>query len=465
MAWSSCCRREVGHAASRLMRGATVRLRHARGSVPGLMSSGHAHTVDRFARGPAGARLRLLEQFFYPEGWGGAELPRDLAVHLVRCGYRVEVICGSEQYVPVNGHAGPDPQQEGVHISRIPALPGTQDVHVRTALRQLWFCAWALPRLFLRRPPDLFISQTNPPLAVLVVALAARFWRKPCLLIAMDLYPEVLAAHGALAGRGWLRSLATVVFGWAFRSATRVVALGPVMAERIRAKGVVPARVVEISNWATGATGVVRGSHNRIRADLGLGDGLVLLYSGNLGLGHEFETLLRGFALARAQVRSLRLLFFGQGRRLADVQRLARELGLDSAVSFSGPVPASRLPELFGTADLGVVTLREGFEGLMVPSKLLGYMARGIPVLYVGPRSDADLLVRRHGCGISVRNGDAAAVAAAILEAHRHRERFVEMGRCGQSAYEHELAREPGLSRYESAVTACLGTDRVEPTP
>lgn len=402
----------------------------------------------------------LLEQFFYPDGWGGAEIPRDLAVHLARSGWRVDVICGTEQYAPVAGSVGADPRAEGVNIRRVPALPMGRDVRKCKALRQAWFCGWAALRLFLRRPPDVFVSQTNPPPAIPLVALAARIWRKPFILIAMDLYPEVLLEHGTIARGGMLARVATAVFGWAYRSASVVVALGPSMADRIRAKGVPEGKVVEIGNWATGDLGVIRGSANRLRTDLDLGDCFVLVYSGNLGVGHEFETLLRGVAIACEQVPTIRIVFFGSGARLSEVRQLVQDLGLEHRVNFGPVVPAERLPETLGLADLGVVTLRKGFEGLMVPSKLLGYMARGIPVLYVGPPSDASVLVSRHGCGLCVGSGESAAVARTIVEAYGNREKLTAMGRAGQQAYEAGMTRDQALSSYDDVLRRCLDAGR-----
>lgn len=369
-------------------------------------------------------------------------------------------MCGTEQYARIEGQEGPDPREEGVVIRRVPALPGGADVHRHRVLRQAWFCAWASAWLFLRRPPDLFVSQTNPPAAVPVIALAARLWRKPLILVAMDLYPEILIAHGTFARQPMLARAATAMFNWAYRAATIVVALGPVMRDRIRAKGVTDQQVVEISNWATGALGVTLGDDNRLRGELGLGDSFVLVYSGNLGVGHEFETLLRGIAMAREHVPALRLVFFGSGARLLDVRESTRALGLEGSVSFLPPVAAGRLPESLGLANLGVVTLRAGFEGLMVPSKLLGYVARGIPVLYVGPPSDTATLVQRHRCGFCVPNGDAEGIARVIITAYADRERLAAMGRAGQEAYERGLAREHALVRYEEVFRRCLELHR-----
>lgn len=401
----------------------------------------------------------LVEQFFYPDGWGGAELPRDLSMHLAGRSYTIEVICGSEPYAPLEGDAGPDPALRGVRIRRIPRLLGG-DIHRRKVLRQLWFCLALLPLLFVRRRPDLFVSQTNPPLVVPLVALAAWLFRRPYLLIAMDLYPEVLAIHGSVRHGGFVHRFLGRLFNAAYRAARRVIALGPVMKERLLAKGVAPESVVEISNWSTGADGIVRGERNALRREWALQDKFVLVYSGNLGAGHEFETLLLGFARSLEVVPQARLVIIGRGGRLAEVRQLTRDLGLGLAVRFSDLVPAEQLPHSMGLADLAIVTLRPGFEGLIVPSKLLGYMSRGVPVLYVGPHSDVDHFLTRYGCGIALRNGDVAGVCNAIVNASQTPEALRAMGAAGASGYEADLSRTAALARYEAVVAHCLGSDR-----
>jgi glycosyltransferase involved in cell wall biosynthesis len=413
-------------------------------------------SADERSRGALG-RIRFTEQFFYPEGWGGAELPRDVTLHLQQIGYRVEVVCGSDQYAPVEGGPGLDPAEAGIRILRIRQLI-QGDIHSRKLLRQVWFYAGLLPYLFLRRPPDLFVSQTNPPLVIPLVALAAALWRKPLLLIAMDLYPEVLVAHGSVSPGGVLSRLLNAVFSRAYRAATRVVALGPVMYERIRAKGVPSERIVEISNWSTGPLDVVRGAGNSLRGVWGLTNNRVVVYSGNLGIGHEFETVLAGFAKAVADRPTLRLVIIGKGSRLAETRGIVDRLGIGATVRFADLVPAQQLPQSMGLADLALVTLRPGFEGLIVPSKMLGYMARGIPVLYVGPRSDVDVMLARYGCGVGVTNGDVKAVHRALVELCDDPDRFESMGLAGQAAYEQQLAREHGLARYAATVAECLAT-------
>jgi colanic acid biosynthesis glycosyl transferase WcaI len=399
--------------------------------------------------------ILFVEQYYYPDGWGGAQLPRDITIALARADFDVAVLCGSDPYAEVVGDPGLDPTVEGVKIRRVPRLL-RGPIHQRKLLRQLWFYLNCLPGLFVRRPPGLYVVQTNPPLALVLVALAARAWRKPLLIIAMDIYPDVIWAHGALSPKSLFGRILRQLFDWSYRSAARVVSLGPTMTDRLKAKGVDENRIVEISNWATGDIDVVRGDANSLRREWGLEGRFVVLYSGNLGIGHEFETLLRGFAGALSHDPDIRLIFIGRGKRLQSVKDRVTELGIQDAVLFKDFVSAETLPQSMGLADVAVVTLRDGFEGLIVPSKLLGFMARGIPVLYVGPKSDIEHYVLGSGCGMALRTGDESSLRAAIARFRSEPDLPRRLGEAGKNAYDRELAREHGVKKYVRLASSLL---------
>ncbi|HLW25531.1 MAG TPA: glycosyltransferase family 4 protein [Steroidobacteraceae bacterium] len=392
----------------------------------------------------------LVEQYFYPEGWGGAQIPRDIALAWREAGFAVSVLCGTEQYVATDD-AGPDPAAAGITILRVPRLlPGAP----RTArmLRTLWFCLWALVRLLARRRARLIVTQTNPPLIVPVTALAAAIRRIPLVIIAQDLYPEVLIASGSIPESAWPTRLLEAVFSRAYRRASRVVVLGPCMERRVRAKGVAPERLVIISNWATGHLEAVRQAG--LRARLGLEDAFVVLYTGNLGRGHEFATLLEGVRRAAGSGPRLTLVFVGGGARRAEVERRAAELGLD--VRFLDHVSAQELPAVLGLAQLGVVTLRAGFEGVIVPSKLFGYLARGLPTLYIGPEGDMSEVIRAADCGAVCAPGDAAAVAAVLERARTDHSLLEHWGQRARAAYARRYDRTIGLAAYVSLAAGAL---------
>ena len=420
--------------------------------VPGPGERGLAHSTGK-------VRILFAEQFYYPDGHGAAQLPVDVTTHLASAGFAVEVICGSKPYAPLEGDPPPDPRSFGVRIRRVPTLlPGS--VHRGRLLRQLWFSVALIPWLFLRRPPHVFITQTAPPIAMILVGAAARLWRRPYVIISMDVYPDVLIAHGGSGAGVILGRMLAPAFTWAYRQARRVIALGPEMRGRLEGKGVDAERIVEIPNWATGALGVVPAAENRLRREWGLEHKFVLFYSGNLGLVHEFDTLLRGVRRALDSVPSLRVVFVGGGQRLAEVRRLVDELGLKDITRFSDLLPPQRLPESFGVADLAIVTLRPEFAGLVVPSKLQGYMARGIPVLYIGPSSDAEQFIKSAAGGVCVAVNDVQGVAAALIELAADPRRLQQFGDNAQHFYAREFARERGLARYERVIRSITAADR-----
>jgi colanic acid biosynthesis glycosyl transferase WcaI len=393
-------------------------------------------------------RVLFVEQYYFPEGWGGAELPRDITIALREEGFNVDVICGSDPYVePDPSETTPNPIDAGVFVSRVPRLI-KGDVKRRRLLRQLLFYLMLIPKLLLHRRPDLYMAQTNPPLAVVLMACVALLYRKPLLIVAQDLYPETLAAHGLLRRKSIVYFFLRSLFGFAYRSATSVIALGPVMRQRLLEKDISEGRIAIISNWATGPLDTINGTATPFRSAWRLDGQFVLLYSGNLGVGHEFDTLLKGVSLAWPQCPNLRVVFIGKGSRLSEVQKKVLQLNLSAIVQFRDLVPASQLPHSLALANIAVVTLRQGFEGLIVPSKFFGYMARGIPTLYIGPDSDISHVIKAANCGFVCANEDAAAVCSAIVNAYNDNVLLRRLSESASDGYARQFSRKTALDRY-----------------
>lgn len=400
-------------------------------------------------------RVIFAEQFYYPDGWGGAQLPRDITTDLALAGWRVDVVCGSDPYVPVVGEAQPDPASAGVRIRRVARLlPG--DIKRFKVIRQCWYYAIAIPLLLFSRA-SIYVVQTNPPLIVPIAALVAFVRRHPLVIIAQDLYPEVLFAHGVVSREGAFGRTLGWLFRWSYRRAMKVISLGPYMSTRLARKGVNPARIAEISNWATGDESVVKGAANKLRKEWGLEGKLVVLYSGNLGIAHDVETPIAAVAKALASVPNLALVFVGKGSRTTEALSLVAQYGIKHAVQFRPFVPFELLPHSLGLADIALVTLRPGFEGLVVPSKLLGHLCRGIPTCYVGPPSDIEHLITESGGGFCVANNDVGALGDQFANLANAKADLEQMGASGKRYYESHLAKSIGLARYSFVLDELVG--------
>jgi glycosyltransferase involved in cell wall biosynthesis len=93
--------------------------------------------------------------------------------------------------------------------------------------------------------------------------------------------------------------------------------------------------------------------------------------------------------------------------------------------------PTEEIPYVLASADLHIVTMGQGLEGLVVPSKLYPILMAHKPVLAVAPlESDLARIVEEHQCGLVVGPDDPEGVAKAILWARKHsQDDLAAMGR------------------------------------
>ena len=152
----------------------------------------------------------------------------------------------------------------------------------------------------------------------------------------MDVYADIAVELGVLrADAWWTRGL-----GWALdavrRRADGVIVLGESMRGRLLGHGIPAERLFVAENWADG-------EEIRLRA-FPTGTTLEVLYSGNLGLAHDLETVcgaletlagetLAGETLARDTLAGdvrFRFTFAGGGPQRAALERFCRERGLVS---------------------------------------------------------------------------------------------------------------------------------------
>jgi glycosyltransferase involved in cell wall biosynthesis len=120
-------------------------------------------------------------------------------------------------------------------------------------------------------------------------------------------------------------------------------------------------------------------------------------------------------------------------------------------------VPKADLPSVLASGHCALVTLREDMLGLMGPSKMHACLAMGLPILYVGPQgSNVDEAVRRFGCGISLRNGDAAGLAASVRRLRDSPASRAEMARNARLAFEQAFSDEQVLPRFDALLKDLL---------
>ena len=141
---------------------------------------------------------------------------------------------------------------------------------------------------------------------------------------------------------------------------------------------------------------------------------LRVLYCGNFGRMHDTQTVTE---LLRAETDPRWTMDFrGQG---AGLRQVASALsGPRPWVTFAGSLDGPNWIEAMKLADVALVTLKHGAEGLVMPSKTYSAMVAGQAILAVCPASSelADT-VRRHDAGWVVEPGRPDELAAVLRRA------------------------------------------------
>jgi glycosyltransferase involved in cell wall biosynthesis len=171
-----------------------------------------------------------------------------------------------------------------------------------------------------------------------------------------------------------------------------------------------------------------------------LQNSFVVQYSGNMGLWNDMKTIGEALNQLPAEVK---FLFIGGGMRKKELMNSINDrmsaifLPFQENTDYAYSVTACHA---------AIVSLREGLEGMAVPSKIIGIMAAGIPVIAMVPdQSEIAFIVTEEQCGLIVTPGDAMGLVSAIIKLKSDEALRERMGLNGRRAF---------LKKYTSKIIA-----------
>jgi glycosyltransferase involved in cell wall biosynthesis len=216
-----------------------------------------------------------------------------------------------------------------------------------------------------------------------------------------------------------------------------------------------PGRRVTLVPWALSEPAVPPPPRPEARRERFGDASLGLLYSGSFGRAHASEAIL---ALARRLRGSgISFCFSVRGNRAEDLRRAV--LPEDSNVRFVPFCEETELEAHLATADVHVASLRHEWSGVVVPSKFVGSLAAGRPVLFAGPRgSSIARWIGEHDVGW-VLDGDgdnAGRVAEALQGLARDPVALAALQRRCHAVYQEQFSRERTLDRWDQELRSLL---------
>jgi colanic acid biosynthesis glycosyl transferase WcaI len=388
-------------------------------------------------------RILILTLVFSPDGVSTAALLTELAIELRRRGHDITVITTTPHY---NFDADARQRQPlerkwggWLYRSEVAGIP-VLHAKVRTKGKRVisrifdylrFHVVGTLAAVFQAGPYDVVLAPTPPLTIGLHAWLLARLRRARFVYNVQELYPDVALGLGFLRP-GRLANSMEWIQRRTCRSADSVIVISEAFRGRLLEKGVPSGKLTVIPNFVD--TDFVRPlpRRNGFAHRLGLEHGFVVLYSGNLGLTQDFETLMSA-ADEIADLEDVSFVIVGDGARRG---WLARELGTRAHgnVRMLPYQPRSIIPDLYATSDVGLIPLKQCAGRDTFPSKVYTIMASGRPVI-AAAEDDTELarLVRQAECGLVVPPRNATALAQAVRTLYQNRERTSQLGANGRA--------------------------------
>ena len=149
----------------------------------------------------------------------------------------------------------------------------------------------------------------------------------------------------------------------------------------------------------------------------------VVLYSGNMGHSHDIDSVLRAAEILQGK-KNIKFIFIGEGDKKNDIETFVQKKNLNN-ISLFHFQPEDMLPFTLTLADISIVSLDEGMESLMIPSKLFSYLSAGSAIISISnENSELSDIINSGSCGLIVKPGNPDILANSIFSLYNDRDKL-----------------------------------------
>lgn len=335
-----------------------------------------------------GGRLKLLVlvNHFAPDRGGGGATYTDMCHGLAERGIAVTVGCPYPFYPQWRDTSGRNGlrlwryRDDGVDVIRfglfIPRNP--RSLAQRTAFELSLFIS-ALRLLPQARKADVVMVYCPYFGMVMLGAIISTLLGKPCWLNVQDVMSEAAHKTGMFKSATLARLLAGVERLF-FNRYPAWSTISPVMVERLQPVRRRNQEILLLPNWLDNELRArILQPSPRPRAQTPVR----LLYAGNISGKQDF---LRFCRFLKTTTLDFRLRIFGDGGEASKVRAWVDDCG-DARFSFAGFLGAADLARELAAADFHVITEKAGAGASFFPSKYVGAITAGAPILAICDRS------------------------------------------------------------------------------
>jgi colanic acid biosynthesis glycosyl transferase WcaI len=351
-------------------------------------------------------------------------------------------------------------KENGVTIYRI-GLPSINRANLVARLLQFVVYQVGATWAGWRQRYDVLLTHT-PALEVgLPFLLHAILRKKPAVYSVHDVYPDVGVKLGIFRHKVAIR-LVGGLERLCLQHSAKVRILSKSFAPTLQRRGVPESKLGLIYDWVDTRLIKPLPRDNHFAREYNLVDCFVVLYAGNIGFVQGLDSVLQTAQLLRDHS-DIRFVFVGDGSARGSLIEKTTKLNLAN-VRFLPYQPRERMPEVFATADVSLVSLKQGTGFGALPSKIFSILSSGRPVIVsVDPGSDTWNLVECSQAGLCVHPESPIQLMDALLALRADGTLRERMGKMGRDYVEKNHSPEKAAEAFENLLRQAITVAQHQP--
>lgn len=377
----------------------------------------------------------LITDSYPPEIRSASHLMQELAEGLNERGFNVFVATTYPEYNLSENQRGIDypefTEEKNIKVLRIKTLPHHNVNFIIRGISQL-----TMPYIFLLKIKKYinhvdFIIVYSPPLTLANLGVSLKqYYKARFILNVQDIFPQNAIDLGILKNR-FLIKFFQHMEKQAYKGADVIFVHSENNERFLREKHpYISEKLTVLHNWINTKEFEGFERKNYFRKLYGLEDKFIILFAGVMGPSQGLDFVVK-LAERIQDIDDLVFLFVGDGMERKKLEEITEKKHLKNVV-FKPFISKEDYPLLVKDCDVGLVCLTDKNKTPVVPGKILGYMAAGIPVLaFLNKESDGHLIIKKAGCGYSCLYGDYKEAENLIRNLYNKKQSLGEVGKKG----------------------------------
>lgn len=396
--------------------------------------------------------ILLVTDSYPPEIRSASHLMLELAQELQRRGHEITVITTWPEYnldqATVHKVFKEIENENGIRVIRVKTLPHHNVNYIVRGLSQLLMPLQFLIKLWRYKVKPQASIVYSPPLPLALVGSWLSRTGVRSLLNIQDLFPQNAIDLGILRSNSQIKFFKALE-----RFAYRTTDIVTVHSEGnrkllLQQQPEFSNKIKLLHNWVDVEHHT--GEHVTVdfREKWALTQKHIAIFAGVMGPSQYLDLILN-IAEQMQDRKDLLFLMVGDGKEKERLQHLATQKKLLN-VRFEGFISRDIYPDLLKVCSIGLVCLSPQNNTPVVPGKILGHMAAGLPVAaFLHTNSDAHELIAQAACGVSANSGNIDACVGALRGLLAAESKLNEIGQSGRRYALEHFSKEVCVSHIE----------------